>query len=270
MKVRTIIKLDTKPPAPDVLSSKKIDNALAFLENQLKKNGNLSTKDFKGINYWGEVKENLSEYQHSKCCYCERGIDANRGTDVEHFRPKLARNNEPAPNHKGYWWLAYKWENLFFVCSECNTTYKRNLFPLINEPDRAFTKDDNLLQERPYLLDPAIDDPEEFIIYDYTNPKVPVPVSSAKDHEDRGKKTIEVLGLSKRINLITGRSEKLKNMQIFAKLITYMSMSDKPYVDELDDCIGTLKSHINSKSQFAGFSRFYYIQVGLRKYVSTD
>ncbi len=265
-----MIKLKSKPPAadtPPVLLRQKINDALAFLERQLERNGRLSTEDFKDKRYWGEVKEALWKYQDHKCCFCERQRDPNRESDVDHFRPKLVRNNEPTQNHKGYWWLAYKWENLFFVCSECNSTYKKNSFPLINERDRAFTKDDDLLLERPYLLDPATDYPERFIIYDYTNPKAPLLVSSANDHECRGKRTIEVLGLNKNTDLITGRAEKLNNMKICAKAINYMEMSDKDFGDQLDKNIERLKSHINSKSQFAGFSRFYYAQVGLDNYI---
>ncbi len=262
-----MIKLDTKPPAPDVLSRRKIDNALAHLESQLEKNGGLSSEDFNGKNYWGEVKKDLSEFQHGKCCFCEIGRNANRESDVDHFRPKLAHNNEPAPGHDGYWWLAYTWDNLFFVCSECNSAYKKNFFPLIDEEDRAFNRGDDLLQERPYLLDPVKDDPEQCIIYDYTNHKVPVPVSSANDNEGRGRKTIEVLGLHKRTELITGRSEKLKNMQICAKAINHMEQSDKDFGDQLEQNIESLKSHTNSKSQFAGFARFYYNQVGLANHI---
>jgi len=262
-----MINLGAKPPAPDVLSRQKVDNALTFLENQLEEHGGLSSDDFKGINYWGEVKKELSEFQHGKCCFCERGRDANRESDVEHFRPKLAHNNEPASNHNGYWWLAYTWENLFFVCSECNSTYKKNFFPLINEDNRTFNKDDNLLLEKPYLLDPVKDDPEQYMIYDFTNHKVPVPVSSASDNDGRGKKTIELLGLNKRTDLITGRAEKLQNMELCAKAITYMEFSEKDFGGQLEQNIERLKSHINSKSQFAGFSRFYYNQVGLASHI---
>ena len=261
-----MIKLGTKPPAPAVLSKPKINNALAFLESQLIKNGRLSSDDFKDKNYWGEVKEDLWEYQDHKCCFCERQRDSNRESDVDHFRPKLARNNEPAPIHNGYWWLAYEWGNLFFVCSECNSTYKKNSFPLINEDDRAFNKDEDCSLERPYLLDPVIDSPEELIIYDYTNHNVPLPVSSANDHEGRGKKTIEVLGLNRNTDLITGRAEKLNSMKICAKAINYMEMSEKDFGKDLADNISSLKSHISSKSQFAGFSRYYYKVLGLDKY----
>lgn len=264
-----MIKLGAKPTAPEVLSRQKISDALAFLESQLNEKGSLSSKDFKGRNYWGEVKKDLWEYQDRKCCFCERQRDPNRESDVDHYRPKLAQNNEPAPGHDGYWWLAYTWENLFFVCSKCNSAYKKNSFPLINKTARAFNKDDDLLQERPYLLDPEKDDPEQFIIYDYTSLKVPVPVSGANDYEGRGRKTIEVLGLNKRTELITGRAEKLINMQLCARAIIRMVESDKNFGDQLDKNIERLKSHINSKSQFAGFSRFYYKnQAGLDKYVS--
>lgn len=270
MKVKIMIKLETKSSAvdaPDALSKQKIKDALLFLESQLDKNSSLSSKDFKNRNYWGEVKKDLCEFQYGKCCFCERARDPNRESDVEHFRPKLACNNEPAPNHNGYWWLAYTWENLFFVCSECNSTYKKNFFPLINEGDRAFKKDDDLQKEKPYLLNPATDDPEHFIIYDYTSSKVPVPVSSANDHDGRGKKTIELLGLNHRLDLITGRAEKLKNMELCAKIINYMEQSEIDFSDKLNQNIECLKSHTNQKSQFAGFARFYYKQVGLASHI---
>ncbi len=265
-----MIKIESKPSAdnaPDVLSRQKIKDALDFLKSQLDKTGSLSSNDFKARNYWGEVKKELCEFQYGKCCFCERGRDSNRESDVEHFRPKLANNNKPAANHNGYWWLAYTWENLFFVCSDCNSTYKKNFFPLIDEGDRAFDKNDDLQKEKPYLLNPATDDPEQFIIYDYTSSKVPVPVSSANDHDGRGKKTIELLGLDKRLDLITGRAEKLKNMELCAKTINYMEQSDKDFSDQLDQNIECLKSHTNPRSQFAGFARFYYKQVGLANHI---
>lgn len=260
-----MIKFDNKPFAPDVLTSKKIKDALTYLESQLNKNGSLSAEDFKGKNYWSEVKKDLSQFQHGKCCFCERGRDSNRESDVEHFRPKLANKNQPAPNHNGYWWLAYDWDNLFFVCSECNSTYKKNLFPLIDEAARAIKKDDDISQERPYLLNPVADDPEQFIIYDYTNDKIPVPVGSANDHSGRGAKTIELFGLRERVNLITDRAEKLENMKICARYIIYKQESDKNL--SLDQLIESLKSHTNSRSNYAGFARFYYNQMGLKEYI---
>ncbi len=265
-----MIKLGTRPSAPPVLSSPKISRALAYLENQLHDNGGLSSEDFKSRNYWTAVKRELSEYQNGKCCFCERGRDPNRETDVEHFRPKLSVGDEPAPSHNGYWWLAYSWHNLFFVCSECNSIYKKNSFPLLNEPDRAFTKDDDITREKPYLLNPCEDDPEQFIIYDYTNRKVPMPVSSATDIDGRGHETIELLGLAKRPQLIAERAEKLVNMRLFADSLIHMKKSDKDYGDDLNECINSIKSHVSAKSTHAGFARFFYKQMGLDAYINDD
>lgn len=265
-----MIQFNDRPPAPAVLSRQKIIDALTYLENQLIENGSLSKKDFKGKNYWGEVKKDLSRFQHGKCCFCERGRDANRESEVEHFRPKLSHDQEPAENHNGYWWLAYAWENLFFVCSECNSKFKKNFFPLINPKDRAFNKDSDLSRERPYLLNPVLDDPEQFIIYDCTNSKVPVPVSGANDNDGRGKKTIELLGLNIRTTLITERAEKLINMELCAKAIIYFQMSDKDFGVQLEKHISSLKSHTNSKSIYAGFSRFYYRQMGLGEHIDNS
>jgi len=262
-----MIQLKAKPPAPAILSRAKISAALAVIRKQLDENGSLSSKVFDGKNYWGEVKKDLWKHQDRKCCFCERQRNSNRESGVDHFRPKLAKNNQPASGHNGYWWLAYNWDNLFFVCSACNETYKRNFFPLINEDDRVFIEGGDLSRERPYLLNPVTDNPEDFIIYDYTTSKVPVPVSSAGDHDGRGRKTIELLGLGKRTGLITARAEKLRDMELCQKSINHMERSDKDFGDVLDKTIETLKSHINSKSQFAGFARFYYKAVGLAHHI---
>lgn len=263
-----MIKLGDRPSKPDVLSELKIESALSFLKDQLEKNGKLSFADFKNKRHWGKVKKDLWEYQNKKCCFCERQRDSNRESDVEHFRPKLESNGEPAPGHKGYWWLAYDWKNLFFACSDCNSGHKKNFFPLIAETDRALYKGDDLLKERPYLLNPELDDPEEFIAYDYTNDKTPYPVG--KDPEGRGEKTIEILGLRKRTGLITDRAEKLVDMELCARAIIRMEDSERDFGNSLDQSIRSLKSHVSSKSKFAGFSRFFYRQMGLREHVPAN
>ncbi len=60
-----------------------------------------------------------------RCMYCEDS----HGCDVEHFRPK-ARH----PQH------AFVWENLLFVCTECNRQKNDTFDPLVIDP----TKDDPL------------------------------------------------------------------------------------------------------------------------------
>ena len=84
-----------------------------------------------------EVKKQLKSDQFGKCAYCERSLNGDFGA-VEHFRPKggYQIEDEKYLRKPGYYWLAYDWNNLLYSCSECNTCYKRNFFPLANENQR--------------------------------------------------------------------------------------------------------------------------------------
>lgn len=67
----------------------------------------------------------LYRRQGRKCAYCER-CEERRRNDVEHFRPKAHANRLPgsALTH-GYWWLAWRWDNLLFACRNCNQIVSR-------------------------------------------------------------------------------------------------------------------------------------------------
>ena len=81
--------------------------------------------------------------QHGKCFLCESKITHISFGDVEHFRPKggsRQTTDEKAMKVPGYFWLAYAWQNLFLACQLCNQRYKKNLFPLENPDERAFSE----------------------------------------------------------------------------------------------------------------------------------
>lgn len=65
----------------------------------------------------------------------------------------------------GYYWLAYDWENLFLSCQICNQRFKKNLFPLENPHSRAKSHKDDLSQEIPLFINPAAENPEDFISF---------------------------------------------------------------------------------------------------------
>lgn len=102
------------------------------------------------------VKEALWAAQNDKCAYCEGTFRAFGYGDVEHYRPKgysqQARGGRKS--YPGYYWLAYRWENLLVSCEPCNRARKRNLFPL-RDPARRARNDAGLAQEQPLLIDPA-------------------------------------------------------------------------------------------------------------------
>lgn len=126
-----------------------------------------------------DIKMALEKLFYDKCAYCESDLSAAEW-DVEHYRPK-GRVAE-RPDHPGYYWMAYKWENLYPSCKFCNqgrkdsprfddpralpSQGKIDQFPVADEAHRAMTPGDDLTKERPLLLDPCNDEPENFFTYD--------------------------------------------------------------------------------------------------------
>lgn len=168
---------------------------------------------------WSDFKRDfLLDLHNRKCAYCESDISANADLHVEHYRPKAGvtvRTNDTdhttreTIDHPGYFWLAYEWWNLILSCPFCNTYHatqeqkKRTTHPgKLNEfrvsgtrvdvpcanPERWL---DQLAEERPLLLHPYFDYPENEIAFDDNG--VPYP----KNGSERGRETIEVCNLKR-------------------------------------------------------------------------
>ncbi|WP_309895941.1 hypothetical protein [Archangium sp.] len=111
-----------------------------------------------------EVKKALWRMQHKKCCWCEQRLGC-RSEDVDHFRPKTKARRAVKRYDEGYWWLAYKHDNLFFSCAGCNTL-KGSWFPLqararpLQAEEHPSTR-----HEAALLLDPAKDDPAQHLVF---------------------------------------------------------------------------------------------------------
>jgi 5-methylcytosine-specific restriction endonuclease McrA len=111
---------------------------------------------------WRDLKPRLSEISYHKCWYCETN-EARSDTAVDHFRPKSAVKE--CPEHDGYWWIAFSWENYRYCCQFCNekrkdqdtgfTGGKGTCFPLVTPETRVFEPGD-LYGENPVLLDPFV------------------------------------------------------------------------------------------------------------------
>src|SRR5215213_3210828 len=162
-------------------------------------------KVMEGIYQDSDVKAKLNESHYFKCCYCETKFKYSRDLDVEHFRPKkYSQQSLTSPEILlVYFWLAYDWDNLLLSCAECNRAYKKNLFPLENETDRATVQNRNIDNELPILINPAHvseDDPRAHIGFENESPK---------GITTRGKKIIDYLGL-RRDELFEARLEHLK------------------------------------------------------------
>ena len=101
---------------------------------------------------------------HGKCAYCETALGSGQFSQVEHYRPKRQPRtapNLPVPDHPGYYWLAYAWENLFPACQRCNNS-KGTQFPV--DGQHAYHPDD-LEGEQPLLLNPRLDRPHEHLAF---------------------------------------------------------------------------------------------------------
>lgn len=134
---------------------------------------------------------------YRRCAYCER--DLNDLDALDHYRPaKKITNirNKVIQNHEGYYWLTYEWKNLLPACNLCNTVVKRdgeptgkgNRFPLEFEDARAKNPGEEK-NERPLLLNPTIDNPDEHFEYDFVDSRI-----ISKAESKKGDMTIRILG----------------------------------------------------------------------------
>lgn len=245
-------------PAP--LKSRKVKNARRTLARKAARGVKLSSADFTGKGYWGETKGVLHEYQNGKCCFCERHRDAKLEADVEHFRPKLKVTENPG--HSGYWWLAYKWSNLLFSCKACNSSYKKNHFPMVrnDEAYRAATKDDDLSSERPVLIDPSVEDPADFIEYDWeSDPSKVFPIG--RDRDGRGTQTISILGLATRDDLHKGRADLLSTLRFAERIVRASGPGQQMY----REAIQQLRSKTDPNQEYLGLTYYFIRRQGLER-----
>lgn len=164
----------------------RVDKILDLLKNQRSiMNGGSQKHSFPSN--WSPCKDQLLLESFEKCAYCESPTTLVAYGDVEHYRPKSI-----------YWWLAYCYDNYLASCTLCNQKYKKAKFktlnqrlqgPIINSNDtddvllnlalmvtpdpvkendgRAWSElitEHNL--ERPFILNPYIDDPSKYFAWE--------------------------------------------------------------------------------------------------------
>lgn len=182
---------------------------------------------------WSRVKPVYMKLQFNKCAYCEQKLaGGERGAiehDIEHFRPKS--NVGVWPNKKklkklgydfptgdasgGYYLLPYNIFNYATACKVCNSTLKRDFFPV--SAARITDSDDprRLKAEKPFLLYPIgkrdQDDPEELIVFEGLQPRAN-PALRNRDKIRRAQVTIDFFELDIRESLIKQRAEVIKRM----------------------------------------------------------
>lgn len=101
-----------------------------------------------------EIRARLLELQHYRCAYCERrtGDDPKHGGHIEHFRQQSSNHLNGAPE------LSTSWDNLFWSCLDLQTCGKHK--DLCNKHSGHLERYD-----ADHLIDPAHDDPEDYLLF---------------------------------------------------------------------------------------------------------
>jgi uncharacterized protein (TIGR02646 family) len=206
------------------------------------------------------VKIALEKLFYDKCAYCESSL-LTVEWEVEHYRPKgrVAENKD----HPGYYWLAYKWENLYPACKYCNQLRKdhpryddprelpakgkKDQFPLENEKNRAGKPGDDLSKERPLLLDPCGDDPEPHFTYDIQGQIHPSETGDLFAGE-----TIRICHLRRR----RLRDNRARTIRRVSKLLDTIQKSQKAGNKVVEaELLDLLNDFTSPSSDFAGAAR---------------
>jgi hypothetical protein len=188
------------------------------------------SSDFKPL--WSKIKGVYIELQNSKCCFCEKPLEGKIEQDVEHFRPKAEvkpwnvpsillaagiaiQQRADGSSEPGYSQLAYSPFNYAMSCKTCNSTLKKNFFPIEGTRDTGATDPFQIEGERALLIYPlgALDrDPEELIEFEALSP---VPKSSSGFDRRRALVTIELF----RLDDSSGRKPLFKERAALVRLL---------------------------------------------------
>jgi uncharacterized protein (TIGR02646 family) len=183
-----------------------------------------------------------------KCAYCEKDL-REEAAHVDHFRPAGAIMEGITKIHPGYYWLAYTWENLYLSCLACNSSFKRDFFPLIDPAKRARSHHDEISNEEPLLIDPSKENPRDHIRF---NLDMPEPYLNS----EKGKITIEIFKLDnekKRLNLIKARLKFLNILRSFRRVIEFSIVAP----EEIEEYKQFLIESIQPSSEYSSMAKDY-------------
>ncbi|WP_394747831.1 AAA family ATPase [Spongiimicrobium salis] len=116
-------------PIPDSLQ--KMDSGVeAEIISRLEASSGYTQARFKrNFSYLRRARKSAEELFNGKCCYCETRVFK---PNIEHFRPTSSVVGLKNQQNEGYYWLTYKWFNLYLSCETCNRN-KGNNFPVIGK-----------------------------------------------------------------------------------------------------------------------------------------
>lgn len=207
------------------------------------------------------VKETLKRAQYGKCCYCESKFLSTSYGAVEHFRPKggVQQNERQDLQYPGYYWLAYDWNNLLFSCERCNTSHKRNLFPLLDETKRAVSHHDDITKEQPLLINPAQEDPQEHLHFRE---------EAVIGDTEKGLQTIEALGLMRK-DLWNERHSHLSILKALHDVLeachrlVKSGYNSTSLMKEAEEAAERIRHHSSCEAKYSAMARDFFNSVNL-------
>lgn len=250
------------PVTPADLAAKSRASANAILA----KAGRTPTLIFKETdfeNHWGQYKNEFILPQHNgKCAYCETPIVSGSPGDVEHFRPKsYCQQLSPAKNRddyggmppdrkntglktEGYWWLAYKWTNYLLSCTRCNSTWKRNQFPVGAIKAKH---GDRLSSEKALLINPFEMDPEPHFEFDARTGQI-------RGLTIQGTTTIDVCGLDRRSLEVQRATKGSKLVKRFNEYLVALSQGN---LLAQNNALNAMLDECCNNEPFAAVARYF-------------
>ncbi|MEI6332935.1 MAG: hypothetical protein WCS87_00120 [Methylococcaceae bacterium] len=197
-----------------------------------------------------EVKNALITAQNAKCCYCESKPLATSYGAVEHFRPKGASIQEKKQNkiYPGYYWLAYDWENLLFICTRCNIN-KGSYFPLENPTKRAKNHSQSISAEIPLFIHPALDKPLEHLIFH---------MEAVVGLTDKGEATIKYMELNRQ-DLFESRLEVFNLLNKFIDFAKKLH-NQESNIELYNEAIQHIREYISPSAKYSVMSNICFSQ----------
>lgn len=166
----------------------EIDSQLKDCQNEIDNHPDLDTqqlwKRFRQRTCVNAAFNKLVEMAgiRKRCMYCQDS----QGSTIDHFWPKRYRSK------------IMQWDNWILSCSVCNTTYKRDQFPLENE--------------LPLLIDPTRENPWDHIEFDSITGNMTAKYSSTGAIQRKGEATVNLLQLDQREALSAGYKKSFRRI----------------------------------------------------------
>ncbi|WP_227106950.1 AAA family ATPase [Chromobacterium rhizoryzae] len=150
----------------------------------------------------------MSDFE-GRCAYCEREIGTSEG--ISHFRPLSIADEDGMDNFVDhYTWLAFEWFNLFLLCRRCQKA-KADRFPVMNGRRARYlaTFDEVRAEEKPYLIDPTVDNPSSHISYLISGECI------SKKNSPKSIATIEILDLNDKFLVFDRQKTIERTLQVW-------------------------------------------------------